>query len=225
MKQIYSASAKRMSYSLLLSTVLFLSCTIRSAAQSETAQINSYQTLLMSFSGEVVENTVQLNWVMENETNSNYFVIERSGNGSSFDSIAVVSGLNNAHESDYSFTDMNALNGANYYRLRQVSLDGISKYSKVICLTNNAVINTNLRIFPNPAVATINYTINISVADQVNVQIYNLAGVEVSQQEQQLTAGLNQQSVVIASLRTGDYILKISNRQGTVRYAQMFAKM
>lgn len=225
MKQFYSATAKRLTSSLLLSTVLFLTSATRSSAQLKTAQMNSSQSLLMSFSGEIVTNTAQLSWIMENETNSNYFVIERSGNGSSFDSIAIVTSLNNAHESDYSYTDMNLLNGGNYYRLREVSVDGISKYSKVIFLNNNTTVTASTRIFPNPAVTTLNYTINISAGDQVTVQIYNLAGVAVSEQEQQLTAGLNQQSIVIASLRTGDYILKISNKQGTLHFAQLFAKI
>jgi hypothetical protein len=181
---------------------------------------------MMNFTGSVSGSTSQLSWTMENETNSSYFVIERSANGSTWDSIASVAGLNNAHESDYTWSDMDMLSGNNYYRLRQVTMDGISKYSKVISLDNTVTGNkSQMKVFPNPALATLNYTVKSTGNDMVTVQIYNFAGVQMTATQQQLTAGVNQQSIAIASLKAGDYILKITNSQGSFHYAQVFAKL
>src|SRR5258708_26417932 len=90
--------------------------------------------MFMGFSGSVGNNDIVLSWIMENETNSKWFVIERSSNGNSFDSIGVVAGLNNMHESNYSYTDLRSPSGNSYYRLRLVNSDGGIKYSKAITL-------------------------------------------------------------------------------------------
>lgn len=216
---------QKIKITLFLAVIMIFAAEIRCSAQFESAQVGSAQSLLMSFSGEIVSGTAQLSWVMENETNSDYFVIERSGNGNSFDSVGAVSGLNNAHQSDYTFTDQNLLSGNNYYRLRQMTVDGYSKYSKIICLTNATIVTTQMKVYPNPAISTLTFSLNSTSGDEVTIQIYNLAGVRLSAQQWQLSAGLNQQSIAINSLQAGDYILKISNRQGSCHYVQMFAKI
>ena len=226
MKTFYNAAPTKTFLSLALTAVLFLSGFSRVSAQSTSASSNSLPALIMSFSGIVNQNTIVLSWTMENQTNNNYFVIERSGNGSSFDSIDVVTGLNNTHETNYSYTDINSLNGDNYYRLRQVDKDGNAKYSKVLSFINtipNTV--TKMQVFPNPAGAVVNYALNSTVSDQVTVQVYNLAGVVVMSRQQQLAAGPNQQSLAISTLKSGNYFLKIINKEGNNQYVQSFVKL
>jgi len=47
-------------------------------------------TLMMGFTGKILNNTAQLNWTMESQTNCKWFVIERSGDNGGFDSVSVV---------------------------------------------------------------------------------------------------------------------------------------
>jgi hypothetical protein len=226
MKTFYNAAPKKIVLSLALTAVLFLSGLNRISAQNTSASSNSLPALIMSFSGVVSQNTIVLSWTMENQTNNNYFVIERSGNGSSFDSIDVVMGLNNTHETNYGYTDMNSLNGDNYYRLRQVDRDGNVKYSKVLSFINaNTNTVTKMQVFPNPAGAVVNYALNSAVSDQVTVQVFNLAGVVVMSRQQQLSAGPNQQSLAISTLKSGNYFLKIINKEGNNQYVQSFVKL
>src|ERR1700761_4147905 len=135
----------------------------RAAAQTTSSSIASTPALIMSFAGQVTNNAGNLTWVMENETNSKWFVIERSGDDGQYDSIGVVTGLNNNSMTTYTYSDNNMLNGNNYYRLRLVDMDNVVRYSKIVSLYNNEQTTTTaakMNIFPNPAVATINYTVS-----------------------------------------------------------------
>lgn len=222
---LQTASSKNAFTSLALMAAILLTGLNRASAQNEASRSDATPALLMGFSGTINNNEAQLSWIMENETNSKWFVIERSVNGNNFDSIGVVIGLNNAHESDYTYTDTRTLSGNNYYRIRLVNRDGDIKYSKVIALNSTAAATARLQVFPNPASAVVNYTLTSQVSDEVTVQVYNLAGVVVMSRQQQLSAGINQQTLAIATLKSGNYFLKVINREGTNQYVQPFVKL
>jgi hypothetical protein len=222
MKTFY-VPALKVSFALLIA-VLFTGFFNQATAQQNASSTNNLPALLLSFTGATDNNAAQLAWVMENETNCKWFVIERAGQSGGFDSINVVAGINNNHTTDYNFEDQQMLSGTNYYRLRQVDRDGVVKYSAVISLYNISASN-KMSIFPNPAAAVINYAVTSASADVVTVQVYNLAGVVLMTRQQQLTAGNNQQSLAISTLKNGSYFLKVVNRVGSCEYVQPFVKV
>ena len=207
----------------LMIAVLFAGLN-KATAQQNASTANNLPALLMSFTGTTDNNCAQLTWIMENETNCKWFVIERAGQSGGFDSINVVAGVNNDHTTNYNFEDEQMLSGTNYYRLRQVDRDGVVKYSAVVSLYNVNVTN-KMSIFPNPAAAVINYAVTSASADVVTVQVYNLAGVVLMTRQQSLTAGNNQQSLAISTLKNGSYFLKVVNREGSTQYVQSFVKV
>lgn len=208
-------------------TALALIAGVTKTSAQEVSRTNSSQpVLLMSFEGKTNNNNGELTWAMENQTNCKWFVIERSVNADGFDSIGVVIGTNNTHHTDYSFTDEHMLSGNNYYRLRQVDNDGVSKYSKIIGLynSNKVVAVKKMQLYPNPATSVVNYSLNSSATARATVQVYNMAGVLVLTQQQQLASGINQQSVAISTLKNGNYFLKVSSNDGAM-YEQSFVKL
>jgi hypothetical protein len=166
---------------------------------------------------------------MENETNSKWFVIERSGDNGEYDSIGVVIGENNDNMTTYTFADNDMLSGNNYYRLRMVDMDNVVRYSKIITLygvqqtTETAAVKMN--VYPNPAAATINYTVASTSNQQVIVQVYNLSGVVLLSSAQQLNTGNNVQTLAISNLKAGNYFLKVTNVEGSSQYVQPFVKI
>lgn len=207
---------------LTLIAALLLAGNNRATAQ-EVAEVATTPALLLSFTGTSQGTTADLNWAMENETNCKWFVIERSGDSGGFDSISVVMGMNNNNETDYNFTDAHMLAGNNYYRLRQVDRDGIVRYSKVVTLYDMQNAN-KMEVYPNPAVATLNYSITSPATQPVLVQVYSMSGVLMTATQQELNAGINQQTVTIGSLKAGNYILKVSSLTGASQYVQPFVK-
>jgi hypothetical protein len=167
--------------------------------------------------------------MMEGETNAKYTVIERSGDDGSYDSIGVVIDIDDNNTNTYTFADNNMINGNNYYRLRMVDMAGDTRYSKIVSLyaslQTTTAATSSMTVYPNPAVATINYTIASTANQQVFVQVYNLSGVALMTTEQQLTAGNNVESIAISSLKAGSYFLKITSVQGNMQYVQSFIKL
>jgi hypothetical protein len=210
----------------LFTALVMLAGATNANAQEQAQNKSSQPALLMSFTSQATgESEGQLLWTMENLTNCKWFVIERSGNANGFDSIGVVTGTNNTHYTDYTFTDAHLLSGNNYYRLRQVDLDGSSRYSRIVCLSNTtkATATRNLQVYPNPAISVVNYTLNSTTAANAMVQVYNMSGVLVLTQQQQLSSGVNQQSVAISNLKSGNYFLKVISQNGA-QYEQTFVK-
>lgn len=213
----------------LAAAFLFVGMMSAAAQTTSTSTDASTPALLMSFDGEVANNVADLTWVMEGETNAKYTVIERSGDDGSYDSIGVVLNIDDNTTNTYTFADNNMINGDNYYRLRMVDMTGATRYSKIVSLyasmQTTTAASTSMTLYPNPAVATINYTIASTTNQQVFVQVYNLSGVALMTTEQQLTAGNNVESIAISSLKAGSYFLKITSVQGNMQYVQSFIKL
>ncbi|HUB62166.1 MAG TPA: T9SS type A sorting domain-containing protein [Puia sp.] len=207
---------------LLLAAALFASNKTFAQQADATA---STPSLMMSFSGAAQGDVADLNWVMENETNSKWFVVERAGAEGGFDSIAVVMGINDANMTTYTFSDPDMLPGTNSYRLREVDMTGVQRYSKVIMLQNAQVSVVKMAIYPNPAVATINYTVNSAAAEPVLVQVYSITGVAMLNTQQEVQEGSNVQSVAINNLKAGNYILKVSSQTGSFSFVEPFVKI
>jgi hypothetical protein len=207
---------------LILATALVAS---NKTFAQEATHTTTTPSLLMSFTGAAQGSVADLTWVTENETNSKWFVIERAGTDGGFDSIAVVMGVNNGNTTTYAFCDANMLPGTNSYRLREVDMGNVQRFSKVIMLENGQVAEAKMAIYPNPAVATINYTVNAVAAQPVLVQVFSMTGVVLVNAQQEIQAGNNIGSLAINNLKAGNYILKVSNANGSFQFVQPFVKI
>ena len=80
---------------------------------------------LISFSGKNRSGMNELQWITAGEMNNDYFTLQRSAYGNNWETIAKIhgAGISNTQKV-YSFTDMNPLTSANYYRLIQTDFDG-----------------------------------------------------------------------------------------------------
>lgn len=100
---------------------------------------------LLSFTARLQTNkTVLLNWQTTAEINNDHFDVERSTDGLNFNFIGRVAGNGTTSlPHSYSLIDPAPASGLNYYRLRQVDLDGHFTFShiEVVELKNNDAIN------------------------------------------------------------------------------------
>ena len=97
------------------------------------------------------QQAVALHWRTEIERNNDYFVIERSRDGSLWQEIDQVMGRGTSFESiDYRYPDPSAPAGLNYYRLRQIDFDKSFDYSEWIAI-EVPYQNLSLKVYPNPA--------------------------------------------------------------------------
>lgn len=93
---------------------------------------------------------VQLQWDVTNEVNTLSYVVERSKDGRTFNTVATVAATAMAAgEKHYQWLDMNAAKGANFYRVKSVQNSNESKYTSVVKVTLGDVMG-DINIYPNP---------------------------------------------------------------------------
>jgi hypothetical protein len=77
-----------------------------------------------------------LQWQTATEQNCREFIIERSSDGRNYSAIGSVEGAGNSQTLlNYTYTDLQPLPNSNFYRLKQVDLDGNFDYSTVRMIT------------------------------------------------------------------------------------------
>ena len=113
---------------------------------------------LLTFDAVCNTPTIELTWTTASETNSNYYVIQKSIDGNTFSNIGEVFGSGNSNSIiNYSIIDYSPYFGISYYRLKHIDFDGAFTYSNVISVScenirnifNANVENNNLNVFFN----------------------------------------------------------------------------
>lgn len=91
---------------------------------------------LISFYGERVNSKIELNWKVATEQNVNYYLVEKSLDGTSWEVISKVTASNKIYASNltYKTTDYYPIQGVNYYRLTNVDMDNSRGSSAIIAI-------------------------------------------------------------------------------------------
>ena len=105
----------------------------------------------LRFSAERDGSVAVLSFSTATETGNAFFAIERSTDGRTFLEIGRVQGAGTSQVAHaYTFTDEKPLTGMNYYRLRQVDVDGRASFSPIASVAFGKPGNISLA--PSPAV-------------------------------------------------------------------------
>ena len=160
----------------------------------------------LTFTGQLNNAEVLLNWQTATEKNNSYYVIERSADNRQYQSIGEEkAGSSGSSVHDYGFTDTKPLSGVSYYRIKQVDADGKFSYSSVIAIRLNTNGNA-VQVYPNPArdMVTIAFK-EIQTAD-TELRLLSMGG-QLLQSVQ--AKGTNIQQLNVTGLANGIYQLQI----------------
>jgi fibronectin-binding autotransporter adhesin len=134
---------------------------------------------LLFFDAQLTTNkTVDLDWETASETNNDYFTIEKTKDGISFEKVTDLAGAGNSRKKiHYSTFDNDPYKGRSYYRLKQTDFDGKFVYSKLIGIDNSNSEPHNFMVFPNPSPdGTVNVSIKGNESDKGLITITDLFG-------------------------------------------------
>ncbi|GAA4439272.1 hypothetical protein GCM10023091_21210 [Ravibacter arvi] len=102
---------------------------------------------LVYFNASRAENAVTLAWRTATEDQSDYFGIERSSDGKSWNELAVVTAAGSSETAkSYTWLDLHPVAGSNWYRIRIMDLDGTKEYTPI----RNVPFKGEIRFGPNP---------------------------------------------------------------------------
>jgi hypothetical protein len=177
-------------------------------------QTNPLAIKLSGFTAQNVNNQyVQLQWSTSQEVNNNYFLVQRSVDGIHYSDIINVPGAGNSNITlNYSAQDDHAVQGINYYRLKEVDFDGKFSYSAVIPVRFGQQVAP--MIYPNPARS---YFTIVAGQDPVkSVSVFDVSG-KVTRKIS-YGSGVSALTVYCADMAPGVYIIQIStNTQNYIR--------
>ena len=107
-------------------------------------------TELISFDGFIEDNQAVLTWETASETNSDFYLIEHSENGSDWQKITEVKSQKTTNNiSQYSIRDNLYNYGICYYKLSLMDINGQEKLTRQLSLINQS--SADLIFYPNPA--------------------------------------------------------------------------
>ena len=164
---------------------------------------------LLNFNGYTEGVVNQLQWETKSETDNEGFNIERSSDGNAFENIGFVKGRGNSPiQQNYRFTDRQPLNNLNYYRLKQMDVDGKFSYSNTISLNANGVKKSDLTAYPNPSNGI--FRLKGRELSNENAILINTLG-------QVFSVNILQNEFNIQNLPAGIYYLQLSSDKATVK--------
>lgn len=108
---------------------------------------------LISFNAIFDNGKVDLSWSTASEVNNDFFTIEKSRDGKTFEEVSRVKGSGTSNSlMEYFDTDYEPFKGISYYRLKQTDFNGDETVSPVVPV-NYIVKDDGFKIYPNPAVS------------------------------------------------------------------------
>lgn len=161
---------------------------------------------LLSFTGKAENDIIKIEWQTAQEINNAYFNIEHSIDGVNFKTLKnIVSKGNTSIGHTYDFADKKAINGANFYRLKQVDVDGKFAFSNIVLVKNNA---KTVAIFSNVVTNEILLT-NVNTEGTSNYKIVDVTGKIAAKNT------IKSNSINVSGLANGSYFLNITNRDNS----------
>ncbi len=157
------------------------------------------------------DNEVLLAWQTAQELNNAGFEIQKADDKGTFKTIGLINGKGS--NSEYTFIDVNPVTGTNYYRLKQIDIDGKSENSEIKSIDffgKKSV--SNLKIWPNPLKGN---TLNVNYKSKSNtsatISIKDALGKEVMSQNAKLSAGDNNLTINTSEITEGQYTIELND--------------
>ena len=165
---------------------------------------------LLSFSAAQSNKHILVKWQTSSEINSDFFIVEKSVDGSNWQSIGKIAAAGQSSVPLlYQLTDDHPVEGTNYYRLKQTDRDGKYVYSPVASVHYRIGNASAIVIFPNPVKYQFTIALQGLQADaKLHVSLINAHGQTVF--EKGNLSG-NTHTFNISSLAGGTYFLLINN--------------
>jgi photosystem II stability/assembly factor-like uncharacterized protein len=183
---------------------------------------------LTSFTGNVNNlGQVILNWETATEINNQGFEIERRTEDSDYRTIGFVEGYGSTTEQrSYLYKDMNAENGINYYRLKQVDFNGSYEYSSEVEVDVTSPLTFALeQNYPNPFNPSTNIKYSVPETGNVKLSVYNTVGEEVAVLVNGFSqSGFFEVSFNASSLPSGVYLYKLQSANSVQTKKMMLLK-
>jgi hypothetical protein len=179
---------------------------LMAASVMEFPMVSTLPVKFVSLSAKQFPDHTVLSWQNEDDTQVDYYQIEKSVNGNSFYYAGKV--ISN-QSGKYSFTDTEQTGKTASYRIKAVLADGSFEYSNIISVKNSAAGNVSMSVTPNPVTnGTINVSLNGLKPGQYKLAIFHNNGYRVFEKNITVTSEyVSAEQITLKYTATGNYYI------------------
>lgn len=170
---------------------------------------------LVSFDATVDKGIVYLKWETASEFENDYFVVERSRDGKTFEALTKVDGAGTTNESlKYQARDTNPYHGVSYYRLSQTDFDGSVNYYRVLVVKIETFAEVT-KLYPNPVEKDALLRVDFFAEEdgEVKISIVNPGGTITESKMIGVKAGVNLFEFTPRFQSSGVHVIIIRSRE------------
>jgi hypothetical protein len=169
---------------------------------------------LTNFTATKNKNITNINWNTLTEIGNKGFEVERSVDGRNFTSLEFVPSQGNT-KNNYSTIDKSPKVGVNYYRLKQIDVDGRFTYSSIVSVKFDKEDIASFTFYPNPAKEMLRINVGLIENETATIKLMNSLGQTVASKTINKSASTSVISFDISTIAKGNYYLELKN--GTTR--------
>ena len=177
---------------------------------------------LLTFDAQLQGQQVQLSWTTTNETNNDYFTLEKSADGIHFEAFQQLDGAGTSRILlQYSHLDEHPFHGRTYYRLQQTDFDGRSTHSSIRVVEKQS---GQFSVFPNPVHDKLQLSFTDFEEGSYDYQIFDLTGKQLKHGQLNVYFGVHALQLDAGNLQPGQYFIHISKsaqRLGSYRFVKV----
>ena len=160
------------------------------------------------------KNVANINWTTLSEANNKGFEVEKSTDGRNFTSLEFVPSQGNS-KNNYTTIDKAPKVGVNYYRLKQIDIDGRFTYSSIVSVKFDKEDIASFSFFPNPASNVLKVNIGLVENENASIRLINSVGQTIIFKTINKLNASSTLSFDISNVASGNYYLEI--KDGTNR--------
>lgn len=187
---------------------------------SASYPMNVMPVTWVSFNTEVgAKNQVLLTWEVTDQVDNKGFYVQYSRDQKKWEDVTFIDSKSTGGKNEkYSYIFTGMLASENYFRIKQVDLDGKFSYSQVRNIrssTNTASSESNIVIYPNPVRDVMNIT-NLE-SSNYTARIVDMGGRVIKS----FVMRNGQNQVDVADLKSGIYFISMNDMNGKINTAKM----
>lgn len=187
------------------------------AVAPKGAVASSFPVELLDFSAKANadQGLVELGWETASETNNDYFTLERSQDGLTFEILsAIPSQGNGSSVQSYKYNDLEPHVGQAFYRLKQTDLDGTFNYFQTIEINFQDQKNDRLRIYPVPVSAGSDLNLEYRMTDAKigRIIVKDMMGRTLWRRNAEFDGGVQETAIPTEELRPGYYFVFVTGK-------------
>ena len=167
-------------------------------------------TLLFFTARKQTATSALVEWKTSQEINSASFDVERSNDAVRFTKIGNLAAAgNSSFPISYNFTDNNPAKGMNYYRLKQIDVDGRFIYSPARLVMFDGLDAATVKYYPNPTNGILFIELSsVNINEATIINITNASGVVLNQYKIASISG-NKIQVDLSRYAKGTYFIQV----------------